>query len=206
MTKRLFDLCCSLLGLIFLVPLFFVVGLMIRVDGGPVFFRQERVGWKCRIFRIYKFRSMVVNAEILGAAVTAENDPRITLIGRWLRKTKLDELPQLLNVFFGDMSFVGPRPEVPYYVNLWSEADRELILSVKPGITDYATLYYHDEQALLAKADNPEKIYIEEVMPHKLEMYKDYVKDSNFLLDLKIILATLGEMIGFSYDILALRK
>jgi lipopolysaccharide/colanic/teichoic acid biosynthesis glycosyltransferase len=143
---------------------------------------------------------MVVSAEKLGAAVTAEHDPRITRIGRWLRKTKLDELPQLLNVFFGDMSFVGPRPEVPYYVNLWSEADRELILSVKPGITDYATLYYHDEQALLAKVDNPEKIYLEEVMPHKVEMYKNYVKDSNFWLDLKIILATLGEIIGLSSE------
>jgi lipopolysaccharide/colanic/teichoic acid biosynthesis glycosyltransferase len=204
-TKRLFDLCCSLLGLIFLVPLFFFVGLMIRGDGGPVLFRQERVGWRGRIFRIYKFRSMIVNAEKLGGPVTTEHDPRITRIGRWLRKTKLDELPQLLNVFFGDMSIVGPRPEVPYYVNLWSEADRELILSVKPGITDYATLYYHDEQALLAKADNPERIYLEEVMPHKLEMYKQYVKDSNFWLDFDIILATLAGIFGFSFNSLAKR-
>jgi lipopolysaccharide/colanic/teichoic acid biosynthesis glycosyltransferase len=157
------------------------------------------VGWRGRIFRIYKFRSMVVNAEKRGAAVTAEHDPRITRIGRWLRKNKVDELPQLLNVFFGDMSIVGPRPEVPCYVSLWSEADRERILSVKPGITDYATLYYHDEQALLAKGDNPERIYLEEVMPHKLEMYRIYARDRNFLLDLKIILATLGKIFGFSF-------
>jgi len=195
-----------MLGLIFLAPLFFIIAVMIRVDDGPVFFRQERVGWRGRIFRIYKFRSMVVNAEKLGASVTAEHDPRITRIGRWLRKTKLDELPQLLSVFCGDMSIVGPRPEVPYYVSLWSEADRNLVLSVNPGITDYATLYYHDEQALLAKADNPEKIYVEEVMPHKLEMYKNYVKDSNFWLDIKIILATLGEIIGLSSERLAKRK
>ena len=205
MTKRLFDLCCSLLGLIFLVPLFFILGLMIRADGGPVFFRQERVGWRGRIFRIYKFRSMFVNAEKLGALVTAERDPRITRIGRWLRKTKLDELPQLLNVFLGDMSIVGPRSEVPYYVNLWPEADRELILSVKPGITDFATLYYYDEQVLLDKAANPERIYVEEVIPHKLEMYKSYVKDSSFWLDVKIIMATLGEIFSVSFKWLAKR-
>ncbi len=148
------------------------------------------------VFNVYKFRSMVIDADKLGAKVTASHDPRITRVGRLLRKTKIDELPQLFNVLMGDISLVGPRPEVPYYVSKWSDDCKETVLSVKPGITDYATLYYNDEQAVLAEANDPEKTYLEEVMPHKLKMYGRYVKDQNFWLDIRIILATLLKMIG----------
>ena len=202
MVKRLFDLVASLLGLILLSPSFLAIGLIIRSDGGPVFFRQVRVGKAGRLFRIFKFRTMVVDADKMGAQVTSEHDPRITRIGRILRKTKLDELPQLFNVFAGDMSLVGPRPEVPYYVARWPEEDRKVILSVKPGITDYATLFYNDEQAVLAETDDPKEAYMEVVMPHKLEMYKRYVEDQNFWLDLRLILATLGRMAGLNVKIL----
>ncbi len=194
MIKRLFDLVSSLLGLMALIPVFTVICLVIARDGGAAFFRQARVGRHGRLFKLYKFRSMVVDAEKLGAQVTAGHDPRITRVGRILRQTKLDELPQLLNVFIGNMSVVGPRPEVPYYVSKWSAEDREMVLSVKPGITDYATLYYHDEQAVLAKASDVAKAYMEVVMPHKLEMYRRYVREKSFLLDLSIILATLGKI------------
>jgi len=196
MMKRIFDLVFSLLGIGALLPLFFVLGFLIRRDGGPAFFTQERVGKDGRTFHFIKFRSMVMHAERLGSQVTASHDPRITGVGRVLRRTKLDELPQLLNVFAGDMSIVGPRPEVPYYVAKWSEEDRRVVLSVKPGITDYATLFYHDEQAVLAKTEDPEKTYLDVVMPHKLEMYRRYVSDRSFGLDLRLVAATLGKMVG----------
>ncbi|MCK5509607.1 MAG: sugar transferase [Desulfobacterales bacterium] len=138
---------------------------------------------------------MVIDADKTGAKVTASHDSRITRIGSLLRKTKIDELPQLFNVLTGDISLVGPRPEVPYYVSKWSDARKETIFSVKPGITDYATLYYNDEQAVLAKAEDPEKAYLKEVMPHKLRMYEQYVNDQNFWLDIRIILATLLKMV-----------
>jgi len=139
---------------------------------------------------------MVVDAERLGNQVTASHDPRITAVGRVLRQTKLDELPQLLNVFAGDMSIVGPRPEVPYYVEKWSDDDRRVVLSVKPGITDYATLFYHDEQAVLAEAGNAEKVYVEVVLPHKLEMAKRYARERNFGVDLWLVLATIWKIVG----------
>lgn len=197
MAKRIFDLVSALIALTVLTPVFVVLFHFIRRDGGPTFFRQVRLGKNGRLFKLFKFRSMVVNAEKLGAQVTASHDARITTVGRSLRKTKLDELPQLFNVFIGEMSIVGPRPEVPYYVEKWSEEDRRVVLSVKPGITDYATLFYHDEQAVLAGAENSEKVYIEEVMPHKLEMYRRYVRERSFLLDLKLVVATLGRIVGF---------
>lgn len=196
MTKRVFDLVSSLLGIGALLPFFFVLWVLIGRDGGPALFRQERVGKDGRTFRFIKFRSMVMDAERLGSQVTASHDPRITAVGRVLRRTKLDELPQLLNVFAGDMSIVGPRPEVPYYVAKWSEEARRVVLSVKPGITDYATLFYHDEQAVLAKAEDPEKTYVDVVMPHKLEMYRRYVRDRSLGLDLRLVAATLGKMMG----------
>ncbi|CCK78975.1 sugar transferase [Desulfobacula toluolica] len=195
--KRFFDFMSSLMGLIFLLPVFIVVVWVIKKDKGPVFFQQQRVGKYGKIFNIYKFRSMIIDADKLGAKVTASYDLRITRIGKLLRKTKIDELPQLFNVLMGDISLVGPRPEVPYYVAKWPDACKKTILSVKPGITDYATLYYNDEQAVLAKADDPEKAYLNEVMPHKLEMYKQYVKEQSFWLDIRIILATLLKMVGF---------
>ena len=202
MMKRLFDLIASLISVILLSPLLIAIALAVKADGGPAFFRQVRVGMGGRLFRIFKFRTMVVGAEKLGSLVTSEHDPRITKIGRILRKTKLDELPQLFNVFLGDMSIVGPRPEVPYYVEKWPDRVRRIVLSVRPGITDYATLFYNDEQAVLAEANNPEEAYMEEIMPHKLAMYMRYVEDSNFWLDLKLILATLGKMAGLNIKFL----
>jgi lipopolysaccharide/colanic/teichoic acid biosynthesis glycosyltransferase len=194
--KRCFDFILSLMGLIFLLPVFIVVAWVIKKDGGPAFFRQERVGKYGDIFRVYKFRSMVIDADKLGAKVTASHDPRITRIGRLLRKSKIDELPQLFNVLTGDISLVGPRPEVPYYVSKWPDACKKTVLSVKPGITDYATLFYNDEQAVLAKANDPEKAYLEKVMPHKLKMYGQYVEDQNLWLDIRLIFATLLKMGG----------
>ena len=196
MFKRLFDIVFSFTGLLLLLPIFAVVAVAVRCNGKPVFYRQERVGLNGKRFWIFKFRSMVVNAEKTGQKVTAERDDRITPIGKFLRKTKLDELPQLLNVLTGDMSLVGPRPEVPFYVELWPEKDRNIILSIKPGITDYATLYYHDEQSVLANADNPEKAYITKIMPHKLKLYRNYLIDRSFRLDFYLILATLAKRIG----------
>jgi lipopolysaccharide/colanic/teichoic acid biosynthesis glycosyltransferase len=194
--KRLFDLIFSFLGLLFLCPIFLIVTVLLRLDGGPAFFRQERVGLRGKRFWVFKFRSMVADENKRGVQVTAENDARITSLGRLLRKTKLDELPQLFNVLKGDMSIVGPRPEVPRYVAIWSEEDRKNILSVRPGITDYATLYYHDEQAVLARAMNTEKTYIQDILPHKLRLYKDYVRDQNVGLDVRLILATLARIIN----------
>jgi lipopolysaccharide/colanic/teichoic acid biosynthesis glycosyltransferase len=194
--KRFFDLLLSSLALAVLSPLFIVLALLIRRDGGPAFFRQERVGQGGEFFRIFKFRSMVPGAEKLGAQVTGAADPRITSVGRFLRKTKLDELPQLINVLRGQMSLVGPRPEVGRYVERWPEEDRREILQIKPGITDYATFYYSDEQAVLARAEDPEKAYLETVMPHKLRLYRKYLQDRGFWLDLRLLLATLARMIG----------
>ena len=173
------------------------IGGLLKLGGGPAIFRQERVGRGGTPFRIFKFRSMVAGAEKLGAAVTAENDPRITPLGRWLRKTKVDELPEFFNVLKGDMSIVGPRPEVAAYVALWPKDDRKAILSIRPGITDYATLYYHNEQAILGASDNPEKNYVEQIMPYKVRLYREYLSDRNLGLDLRIILATLTRMAGF---------
>jgi lipopolysaccharide/colanic/teichoic acid biosynthesis glycosyltransferase len=204
--KRLFDLLLSSLALVALSPLYFILALLIRRDGGPAFFRQARVGQSGELFRIFKFRSMIPGAEKLGAQVTGAADPRITSVGRFLRKTKLDELPQLINVFLGQMSLVGPRPEVPRYVDRWPEEDRQQILQVKPGITDYATFYYNDEQAVLARAEDPEKAYLETVLPHKLRLYRRYLQDRSFGLDLRLLLATLARMIGLNGHLLLPRQ
>lgn len=202
MGKRVFDLFFASLGLLFLSPIFLIVGLLIRKDGGPALFRQERVGQHGKVFRIYKFRSMVPDAERLGAQITYERDSRITRMGRFLRKSKIDEFPQLLNVFLGQISLVGPRPEVPQYVDKWSAQDRDLILSIKPGITDYASLCYSNEQEVLASTQDPEKAYIEKIMPHKLELYRRYAKERNLWLDLRIILATLAKIAGLEISAL----
>ena len=184
------------MGLLFLSPIIMVVAGLLKLDGGAVIFKQERVGIGGRLFQIFKFSSMASEESNRGVQVTAENDSRITSLGRFLRKIKLDELPQLYNVLMGDMSFVGPRPEVLRYVAIWPEEDRKNILSVRPGITDYATLYYHDEQALLARSEDPEKVYVRDIVPHKLELYRDYVRDRNFGLDIRLILATIASMIN----------
>jgi lipopolysaccharide/colanic/teichoic acid biosynthesis glycosyltransferase len=189
--KRILDFTLSLLGLIVLFPVFVIIAILIKAeDGGSIFFRQTRVGQNGKFFKIYKFRTMVENAEKLGAQVTKEDDPRITKVGRFLRKYKLDELPQLINVLKGEMSLVGPRPEVPKYVNAYREEYKE-ILKVKPGITDYAAIEFIDEEKLLKGADNPEKVYLEKILPKKIVYYKKYLNEIGFLTDLKLIFKTL---------------
>lgn len=196
MTKRLFDLLVSLLALLVLAPLFAAVALAIRLESaGPVLFRQERVGLHGRIFRIHKFRTMVADAESRGPQLTAGNDPRITRVGAFLRRHKLDELPQLLDVVRGDMSIVGPRPEVPRYVALYPPEMRDIVLSVRPGITDTASVAYRDESAQLARAGNTEQLYVSEIMPQKLRMCVEYVRTRSLPGDLKIVLCTLAALL-----------
>ena len=157
---------------------------------GPILFKQIRVGEKGKEFKILKFRTMVVDAEKLGRQITVGNDSRITKIGGFLRKYKIDELPQLINVFKGDMSLVGPRPEVPRYVDMYTDQQRK-VLDVKPGITDLASIRYRDENELLGKAENPDEFYINTIMPDKLALNMEYINKSNIFLDVYIILKTI---------------
>lgn len=194
--KRIFDLFFALLGVLLLAPLFLFISFWIKFDSqGPVFFRQERVGRFGKTFRIFKFRTMCLDAESKGRQITVGEDSRITRSGRFLRKTKIDELPQLLNVISGEMSLVGPRPEVPRYVALYPADVRELVLSVPPGITDYASIEYKDENAILGRAADPDKAYTEEVMPVKLGYYQRYVVERSLWVDFTLILRTLKEII-----------
>lgn len=187
MTKRLADLVLATIGLIVLAPVFVVLATAIKVTSrGPVLFRQERVGLHGSRFTIYKFRTMSIDAAGTGPSVTVRNDPRITAVGSWLRRTKLDELPQLCNVIIGDMSFVGPRAEVPQYVAHYPEAAYVVVLSVRPGMTDNAVIAI-DEDEILAGADDPEQTYIRDVIPAKLALYERYVERHNLLTDLVII-------------------
>ncbi|EKQ55557.1 MULTISPECIES: sugar transferase [unclassified Clostridium] len=189
--KRIFDLICSTLGLIVLSPVLIAIAIKIKTDSdGPVFFKQVRVGEKNREFKILKFRTMVVDAEKLGRQITVGNDSRITKIGAFLRKYKLDELPQLINVFKGDMSLVGPRPEVPKYVKLYNEEQRK-VLEVKPGITDLASIRYRDENDLLGKVENPDEFYINTIMPDKLALNLEYISKNNVFFDIYIIFKTI---------------
>jgi len=189
--KRVFDLFFSVTGLLFLMPVFLSIAIWIKLDSpGPVFFRQVRVGRFGGPFRIFKFRTMRAEGEEKGKQITMRDDIRITRAGRFLRRYKLDELPQLLNVVKGEMSLVGPRPEVPRYVAFYPEGVREKVLSVPPGMTDYTSIEYMDETALLADADDPETVYIERVMPAKLRNYERYVTERSIGVDLNIILAT----------------
>ena len=197
--KRLLDILAALAGLILLSPLLIAIAAIIRMDGGPALFRQVRVGQRGSAFRILKFRSMVVNAEQFGAQITAGNDPRVTRIGRLVRATKIDELPQLFNVLVGHMSLVGPRPEVPQYVSMWSETDRETILSVRPGMTDYASLVYIDEERILGAADDAENVYIKRIMPHKLSLYRAYLEDRLCWLDIRLIASTIFKICGMEF-------
>lgn len=191
MSKRLFDLFFSLLGLLLLSPLLLLLAIIVRLSSdGPVFFRQQRVGRGGRRFYIAKFRSMVVDAEKLGLGVTRDGDSRITRIGRFLRKTKLDELPQLWNVFLGDMSFVGPRPELPRYVERYTAQQRR-VLALMPGVTDLATLEFRNEEELLGTVADTEKFYVEYCMPRKIELNLAYAARANLREDIKIILRTL---------------
>lgn len=190
--KRLFDLLASALGLIVLSPFFLLIAMAIKLDSeGAVFFRQERVGRLGRIFRIHKFRTMVTDAERNGLQITVGSDRRVTRVGELLRKYKLDELAQLIDVFAGDMSLVGPRPEVPRFVALYPPGIRDVVLSVRPGITDLASIRFKDENEILGNADDPQRAYIEQILPIKLGYYVQYVHGRTLVGDLKIIFATL---------------
>jgi lipopolysaccharide/colanic/teichoic acid biosynthesis glycosyltransferase len=188
--KRLVDITLSTISLIVLSPLFFAVAIFIKFDSpGPVFFKGIRIGKNGIPFRIYKFRTMVVNAEELGGPSTPADDPRLTRVGKILRKYNLDELPQFINVFKGEMSIVGPRPEVPQYVEMFSEKEKE-ILTVHPGITDWASLWNPDEGAVLAGSNDAEKVYFEKIWPEKHRLELEYVRNCSPWTDVKIIFLT----------------
>jgi len=195
MTKRLFDIVASGLALLLLLPVLVCIAVWIRLDSpGPVLFRQIRVGLGGRHFRIRKFRTMRSDADRVGLAVTVGNDPRITRAGAFLRRFKLDELPQFLDVLLGSMSIVGPRPEVPRYMDAYPASLREKVLSVRPGITDWASVEFRSENELLEGAVDPERTYIEQILPIKQGYYLRYVQEHSFLGDLRIILATIQVM------------
>jgi len=191
MMKRLFDVTVSAVLLTLFMPLLVFTALAVKFeDGGPVFYRGLRTGLAGRPFRIYKFRTMVVDAEKKGGPSTAGDDPRVTRVGRFLRRYKLDELPQLINVLAGEMSLVGPRPEVPRYTALYTD-EEEAILCVRPGITDWASIWNADEGALLAGAEDPERVYLEKIRPRKLQLQLKYVRERSFWVDLRILFLTL---------------
>ncbi len=197
MAKRIFDLLLGVLGLALLAPVLAILAVAIRIDSpGPVFFRQERVGRGGRIFRIHKFRTMVVDAERKGLQLTTGADRRITRVGAIVRRYKLDEFPQLIDVVLGDMSLVGPRPEVPRYVARYPEDVRAIVLSVRPGITDEASIAYRDENDLLGASEDPEQTYVQVVMPAKLEYAVRYVRTHSLPGDVRIILRTLAAVFG----------
>ena len=188
--KRLFDIVASGFGLFLLSPLFLLVAIWIKLDSpGPVFYRQVRVGRYNRDFRIFKFRSMRVGADKGSLVTIGGRDPRVTRSGYFIRKFKVDELPQLINVFIGDMSLVGPRPEVRHYVDYWTKEQLH-VLDVRPGITDPASIKFRNENELLEKAEDPEKYYIEVIMQEKLRLYLKYVEKHNFWYDIKLIFQT----------------
>jgi lipopolysaccharide/colanic/teichoic acid biosynthesis glycosyltransferase len=192
--KRLFDIVFSLLALIILFPFCAVVALVIILDSrGGVFYLQKRVGQNNKDFDLFKFRTMRTGSDRKGLLTVGSRDPRVTAVGYYLRKYKVDELPQLLNVLLGSMSFVGPRPEVRKYVDLYTEEQRK-ILQVKPGITDYASLAYFDENDLLVQSQDPERTYISQVMPAKLELNKKYIAEAGLITDIKIIWQTLRKI------------
>lgn len=188
--KRLFDIIASGLGLIVLSPLFLVLAIWIKMDSkGPVFYRQVRVGFKNKDFRIFKFRSMRVGADKGSLVTIGGHDPRVTKSGYFIRKFKFDELPQLINVFLGDMSLVGPRPEVRHYVDYWT-SEQMHVLDVRPGITDPASIKFRNENELMEKAEDPEKYYIEVIMQEKIKLYLEYVEKHSFLYDIGLIFKT----------------
>ena len=193
--KRLFDIVTSAVALLILLPVLFACAVWISIDSpGGFFYRQERVGRNGKLFYMLKFRSMFTGSDSKGLLTVGNNDVRITRSGNFLRKTKLDELPQLINVFIGDMSFVGPRPEVLKYVRLYSDEQKK-VLEARPGITDLASIQYRNENEVLAKFDNPEQAYITQVMPDKLRINLEYLAQRNFLTDIKIILKTVSAII-----------
>jgi lipopolysaccharide/colanic/teichoic acid biosynthesis glycosyltransferase len=191
MIKRLFDIVFSVAGLVFLSPLLAVASVLIKLDStGPVFFRQERIGRHFKPFRIYKFRTMTAGGQDTGALITVDGDKRITPIGHVLRRYKIDELPQLLNILKGEMSFVGPRPEVREYVQLF-KTDYAKLLTVRPGITDPASLTYSEEEKVLASSGNWEKNYTCTILPDKIALSLRYVEDRNIFTDMRLVLRTI---------------
>ena len=191
MVKRAFDFIAALVGFILTAPIFFAIAFAIKLDSpGPVFYRGIRVGQYGKEFRMFKFRSMVENADKIGGPSTAGDDPRLTRMGKFLKKFQLDELPQLLNVIKGEMSIVGPRPEVPFYVDMMTPEERNVILSVQPGMTDWASLWNFHEGEILRGSADPEKTYQEKIRPEKMRLQMKYVRERNFLVDLNIILQT----------------
>lgn len=195
--KRIIDIVLSIIGIVVMAIPMIIIAIAIKLNSkGPVLFRQERVGKNFQHFKINKFRTMVTDAEKKGMQITVGKDNRITSVGNFLRKSKLDEFPQLFNVLFGEMSFVGPRPEVPKYVELYDEYQKN-VLKVKPGITDLASIEYRDESTVLAQSDDPEKAYIEEVLPTKLKLNMKYIKNMSVFYDFYLILKTLLRIISF---------
>lgn len=194
MLKRIFDITLSLFGLIILLPFMLIIAILIKIDSkGPVFFKQIRITKGGKEFKIFKYRTMKVGSDKY-SQITVGKDDRITKVGSFLRKYKLDEIPQLINVLIGDMSLVGPRPEVPKYVALYTDEQKE-ILKVKAGITDYASIEFSDENDLLASEEDPEKAYIEKIMPKKIELNKKYLSEISILTDIKIILLTIKKIL-----------
>ncbi len=195
--KRSMDLVLCLAALPLALPLMAAIAVWVRLDSaGPALFRQQRVGRHGRLFHIHKFRTMRVRSSQAGPLITVAGDARVTRAGRWLRRTKLDELPQLLDVIRGNMSLVGPRPEVPRYMALYPDEARRLILSVRPGVTDRATIEFRDEERLLAAAGDPERAYVEQVMPIKQRYYLDYVARRSLAGDVGILIDTLRAVLG----------
>ena len=193
--KRLMDVAISGCALFVLWPVLLLIAAAIKIDDpGPVFYRQVRVGKDGKTFRIFKFRTMVVDADKKGLAITVGRDSRITRVGALLRKSKLDELAQLINVFTGEMSFVGPRPEVPKYVDMYTPYQRQVLL-VRPGITDYASIAYRNENDMLEGAQDPERMYIEQIMPDKIELNMKYLREISPAADIRLILRTIAAVI-----------
>ncbi len=196
---RFFDILFSLLGLIILFPVFLLIAIAIKFESkGPIFYLQERVGKDSKVFKLYKFRSMYVNSDRLGLITIGSNDNRITRTGRFIRKFKLDELPQLINVLIGSMSIVGPRPEVLKYVNLYTE-NQTKVLSIKPGITDFASIYFKDENDILSTQNDPENYYIKRLIPQKIRLNKIYINNYNVKTYFLIIFRTLSSLIVKKY-------
>ncbi len=194
--KRVFDIIFSFIGLILLLPFFIIIALFIAIDSrGGIFYKQIRVGKNGNDFKLFKFRSMKTNSDKGSLLTVGGRDSRITKIGYFIRKYKIDELPQLINVLLGDMSLVGPRPEVRRYVELYNE-QQKMVLTVKPGITDYASIEYSNENELLGKAENPEQTYINEIMPAKLNLNLKYIAEQGMKTDVKIILRTIKKIVG----------
>ncbi|MCL5127841.1 MULTISPECIES: sugar transferase [unclassified Algibacter] len=196
MIKRAFDVLFSLMGLIFLLPFLFVLAIIIKIDSkGPILFVQGRVGKNNNDFNIFKFRTMKIQSQKKGLLTLGNHDSRVTKVGYFLRRYKIDEFPQLINILKGDMSFVGPRPELRYYVNFYSEDDMQ-IFQVRPGITGLASLKYRNEVELLEAAENPEELFIKTIIPDKLKFNKEYIKNQNLFFDLKLIGLTIIKVIA----------